>query len=494
MKKKIINIFMMMLIALSTFSPTLAAMAETKAPGDDPGVAINAPDEIRPGANVTLEVDIFASAGNLSENGSIQVKIPKKIVSDKTGQDIVNSTTLGSPFSFGSPALIDDGMGNWILNIDYDSNLINPTEAFSSTIFIQFKENPYYASGHPEGLPVDFDVTLNTMAGTISSALDTSVALPPPTGGRPHFQKNSRLRTATVNGINNVGIFDTVDPGKNVFFVMVNYDEQDLKNVKISDVIPEHTFLSDPDPYVHASGDPTIYDHFRIAKLTGFSPNTFEYVTSDFADKISLTPEGFTIDMGDINEGYVIMYGQSFDGSVSALDFGVKYNTATLSSDVDGTLTSAIPVALPTDEFFQASLSKSVSQSTIATNSGEIIYDLQLKVSQGMLPAGTVVSDPLEKNLSYLETPVLDPSYFSAPIYDAGTNTVSYTLLKDLNAGESTTIGLKTKYINPDAQQGDQIKNRASFNYSGTPIFSNTVVTTLEGSAYLYKIVIQEIL
>lgn len=44
------------------------------------------------------------------------------------------------------------------------------------------------------------------------------------------------------------------------------------------------------------------------------------------------------------------------------------------------------------------------------------------------------------------------------------------------------------KYSDNNAKPGNEIINRASINYAGSEIYSNTATTTLDGSAYLYKI------
>ena len=386
---------------------------------------------------------------------------------------------------------MDDGSGNWLLNIDYNSALINPAEAFSSTIYVKFQAPSYLDTDISAPNDATFGVDLRINSETISTDSSTS-KVGKTKIGRPHFQKLNILRKDTVNNIPNVGIMDTIDSKNNVFAILVNYDEKNLENVKITDVIPENTFLSDPKEYVPATGDPSIYNHFRIAKVTSWNektggPGSFEYVTNNFINKISVDSKGFTINLGDIDEGYVIMYGQSVDESLSATEFGVRYNKATLSSDSEKTKEANVPIALPQNNFDQATLIKTVNQATISTNYGEISYNLKLKVNQGKLLAGTVVSDPLTDHMSYLETESFDTNYFSNPEYNTSTNTVSYTLLKDLEAGQEATIKFKTLYSNLNAEYGDIIHNKASFSYFGTNIFSNDATTMLDGSAYLYK-------
>ncbi|MBC1937557.1 LPXTG cell wall anchor domain-containing protein [Listeria grandensis] len=460
------------------------------APGDDPRITITSPQEIGANARAVLMVTLAASSGRLNEDGEIKVVIPKNIVRDSTGQDIINSTTLGGVFYWGTSPLTDDGAGNWLLRIQYDHTRINQGNAFSSSIYVNFQAPAYWSTDPNAPDSVDFSAHLSNQQGVLSSDQASSNV-----GrliiGRPPFTKQSDIRKDTVNNIPDVSMLSTNSPASNVFAILVNYNEENWKNVVISDIIPKDTSLTDPNEYVRASGDATVIDHFRIAKVTswnGNTPQTFEYVTQNFKGSISTTSDGFSVNLGDIKEAYVIMYGQEVDAGITPAEFGVRYNTAKLSIDGTETSSMSIPVALDQAGFDQMELSKTVNQSTLSTTSGEIIYSLVLNTHYGSLPAGTVVTDPLPNHVTYLDTIKMDPNYFSQPVYDKNTNTITYTLLKDLNAGESSAIDVKTFYENRNAQPNDQILNKAYYSYHGSHIYSDDAVTTLDGSAYLYKI------
>ncbi|MBC1606085.1 LPXTG cell wall anchor domain-containing protein [Listeria rocourtiae] len=459
------------------------------APGDDPRITITSPQEIGANARAVLMVTLAASSGRLNEDGEIKVLIPKNIVRDSTGQDIINSTNLGGAFYWGTSPLTDDGAGNWVLRIQYDHTRINQGNAFSSSIYVNFQAPAYWSTDPNAPNSADFSAHLSNQHGVLSSD-QASSTVGRLVVGRPHFTKQSDIRKDTVNNIPDVSMLSTNAPSSNVFAILVNYNEQNWKNVVVSDIIPKDTSLTDPNEYVRASGDATVIDHFRIAKVTSWNgnvPQTFEYVTQNFKGSISRTSDGFSVNLGDIKEAYVIMYGQKVDAGITPAEFGVRYNQATLSVDGNETHNMSIPVALDKSSFDQIELSKTVNQATLSTTSGEIIYSLTLNTHYGSLPAGTIVTDPLPNHVTYLDTIKLDSNYFSQPFYDKSSNTVTYTLLKDLNAGESSSIDIKTFYENLNAQPNDRILNKAYYSYHGSHIYSDDAVTTLDGSAYLYK-------
>lgn len=81
--KKLSMMFGVMLIILSQ-SIEVGALVNLKTQGDDPGVTIQSPDTINSQGLVDLNVTLSASAGKLSTNGTVEVKIPQNIVADPT--------------------------------------------------------------------------------------------------------------------------------------------------------------------------------------------------------------------------------------------------------------------------------------------------------------------------------------------------------------------------------------------------------------------------
>lgn len=76
---------------------------------------------------------------------------------------------------------------------------------------------------------------------------------------------------------------------------------------------------------------------------------------------------------------------------------------------------------------------------------------------------------------------------FSDPYYDSATNRVTFVIQKDINEGEFGELAFSVRYDNPQAKVGEVISNKASFNPSGTLIYSTAATTVIAGSASLVK-------
>lgn len=466
---------------------------DTTSIGDDPGVSIQGPTAIGPNQRVELDINFFTSAGNIYEDGTINIKIPKNIVKDQTGQDIIDSTSINSPFSYESTPLTDDGQGNWVLNLVYNHLNIPISEAFSAKIHINFQSKSWLSSDVSAPDNVAFQVVMSNSRKIISrddcdaDVIKTSI-------GRPHFAKQSTLGREVIDGIKNVSVLNLTDPKSNIFAILVNYDEQSLKDVVVTDTYPDNILLSDPNPYVPATGDATIYHHFRIARVTSWNasggPATFEYVTKEFANKISTTPKGFSVNLGNIESGYVLMYGQKFDASIPSDSFGVRYNSAKLTDSSGNEEVARLPISLQQKQFDKASLKNTVDKHTMATNQGKLQYNLLLKSGAGTLPKDTIVTDQLPEDFNEVDNFNFDSKLVSSPKYDSVKNTVSYHLLREMHSGENTNVSFEAQLNNNYSQlvPGHNILNRASYNYYGAEIYSNSVTTLLESSLKLKKV------
>ncbi len=110
--KKLAMVFVVILMAFNQIS-SVNVVAATKAQGDDPGVTIHSPEKINSQGLVDIDVTLSASAGKLSENGQIEVKIPKEIVDDPI--QLSSMIRLTDPFYLNDLAYREDGIGNYIL-------------------------------------------------------------------------------------------------------------------------------------------------------------------------------------------------------------------------------------------------------------------------------------------------------------------------------------------------------------------------------------------
>ncbi|WP_285013728.1 SpaA isopeptide-forming pilin-related protein [Lactococcus garvieae] len=453
---------------------------------DDPGVSIVVPDTIAGRQQVELEVSLKGSAGKLNSDGELNIFIPKFVVQNVN--DILNNLLIGDPFH--SPSLSDEG-DSYVLKVQYDHTKIDQASAFGSTFIVKFAAPLFYHNGsEPESST--FLANLIQDSSIISSDSGISEIIKA-SGTLPFFSKWSTRPQKIINGIN-TSLMSLEDPGSNIFAIPVNYSQQNRNSIVVTDTLPQGTVLADPGRYLPATGNSTPYQHIRIVKVTqrqdDGTPTAWEYVTNQFQNSISATDNSFSINFGNItsDDSYVIMYGLEVTSQESPTDFGIRYNNASITSG--GTLLNEVRVPLSLDDsiFNSLSLFKEVSQSAISTTRGDFEYSLTLRNGSGVVSAGLSITDPLPDNVSFIETTEIDSEYFSDGVYDSLNNTITYTLIKDLPAGASSQIKFNTRWSDSGAMPGDIVANRGYITYRGTNIFSNSVTTTLDSSAFLYKI------
>ncbi|AEA93498.1 hypothetical protein CVT43_04380 [Enterococcus faecalis OG1RF] len=433
---------------------------------------------------------MFGSAGEFNEDGTIQITIPKSIVSDPS--ELANLIEIGDPFYLDDPAYVDDGNGNYVLNVKYDHTKIDPDAATNYTFVVKFHTPLFYDNSTiPENLNFGVNLVQNGESVSTDSATSTTV---PSQNGQPAFAKYSTGPSQVIDG-QKTTILDRLDPSKNTFVLIVNYNRQKVDGVTVTDQLPGQTTLTDPNSTLSSltTGDGTPFNHVKVLKVDQFDENGaplhFKAVTSEFTDKISTTDTSINVSLGDLTEddAYVIIYGLSVNPDADSTQYGVKYNNAEELSNGTKINSAKVPVTLDSDQYLATSLVKKVEQQTMATKKGNITYSLTFKVNSGVIPAGTIITDPLPEFTKYDGDVQVDTNYLSSGVYDAASNTVKYTLLKDLPQGQSTLMKFKVLYDNKDAKVGDKITNKAYYTYDGTNIYSNSVTVTLDGSAYLYK-------
>lgn len=486
-----VSLAVIMLVSqLGLIKPVFAETITPAIVGDDPGVTIHGPNTISSNDQVELEVTLSTSSGNLNEDGMIAVSIPKSIV--KNQKDLTNNLVLGDPFYLATPAIIDDGNGNYVLNVAYDHTKIDQDSALGATFIVKFQAPLIYPSDDSIPDNVNFNADLTKGNDKISSD-ETSSTINKATSTFPILDKFSTRPLKEVNGVK-AALMSLDNPASNIFAIRVNYNQQTVNQAKIIDTTPEGTELTDPGQYIPASGNATPYEHIRIAKVTsrgeGGEPNSWVYVTSEFEEKIIINTNGFEINFGDLtpDDSYVVMYAEKVIDDQNAADFGVRYNHVDLYSGDSIIRKYDTAIALDDSTFNATLLTKKVEQTTLSTTNGVLEYSLTLKSNDGVIAAGTVITDPLPQFTTYLQTTAKENSVFSDATYESNSNTLSYTVLKDIPEGEEQQIKFQVQYANTDVVAGEKIVNKAAINYAGTNIFSNDATTTLDGSAYLYKI------
>ncbi|MCI3860396.1 Cna B-type domain-containing protein [Lactococcus garvieae] len=457
------------------------------AAGDDPGVTITSPDSINSKGLVNLDVTLSTSAGKITEDGMVTVKIPKNIVLDPS--QLETGLIFTNPFYIESPAYSDDGEGNYILNVKYDASKIDPNNANGYKFTVEFRA-PFFSDHTEITEEVIFEAELDIGNSTVSVDSDSSKTNPSSLGN-PMFEKYGNAPSVNV-GDGLQYIMSPTASGDNNFVLIFNYNHQTYNDVTITDDLPEGLSLADTySIFPTATGNSERVKHLYIYKVSvddsGKVTNP-QYVTDKFMNDIQATEKGFSVHLGKVDptESYAITYGASVNEGYTSDNFGVQYNHAILSENDSQINEQNIPLIMDNTTSSATSLNKKVEQESISTNDAELVYSLTLKNNSGQLKAGTVVSDPLPDYVSYLDT--LQNTGFSDVSYDKSTNTASYTLLENLNPGESREIKLKVKYFNPEAHIGDSIINKASYTYAGSTIYSNDAVTILSGSAKLIKV------
>ncbi|OTP26397.1 MSCRAMM family protein, partial [Enterococcus mundtii] len=463
---------------------------QTMKTGDDPGISINIPETIVARQQVEINVSMVSSAGNITEDGEINVTIPQSIVADET--ELVNRLVLGAPFYLGESPVTKNGNGDYVLQVLYDHTLINQQDAVGLTFTIKFTA-PVFDASDPN-IPETANISAEMYQGNDLTSQDSATSMIK--GINNDLTPLTKLSIRPVKYIEGqkCSIMSLTDPSSNVFAITVNYNSKNLKDVKLIDETPEGTQLTDPDNYVPCSGDKTPFNHIRIAKVTSRmedgTPNAWQYVTSEFKEKVSIDASGFTIDFGDLTsaDSYIVMYGEEIAEDATPETFGIRNNHCEMYSGNSLIQDYDVRLALDESSFNGISLNKKVEQSTLSVTEGELDYTLTLKNSSGVVPAGTIISDPLPQFTTYQSTVSKDDAVVSDATYDKETNTLKYTLKKDLTYGQSTNISFSVLFNNPTAKPGEKIENKASFNYKGTDIYSNMATTILDGSAYLTKI------
>ena len=93
--------------------------------GNDPGVSISANSPIQSNGNVDLTVTLAQVGRKVKNAGRNTKQIPKRLwqIKQQTG------LRIDKPFYVGNNAVTDDGQGNFILTVNYDSSQIDQQAA-----------------------------------------------------------------------------------------------------------------------------------------------------------------------------------------------------------------------------------------------------------------------------------------------------------------------------------------------------------------------------
>lgn len=455
-----------------------------------PSLSLKSPDVIASNQLVYLKLTLLASADELTHDGDIFVTIPKEIILNM--DELISKTALGDPFYWGDKKYNVDSAGNIVLNIKYDASKITSNEATAYTINVVFQSPLMYIGDVTYLDQTTFDASLLDQSGLSLTASDKSTIVKKEPLILDLFDKWAQMPAYNVGTEKNVAMIDSKRPHHNIFTLPINYSGEQLKNVVISDRLPDETFLIEPANYLPATGDGQMVNNIRILKVTERNakgvPIAWKYVTQTFANDIVIDRDnkGFTVSLGDLSksDSYVIEYGINTQSD----GFGVAFNQAKMSYNNGKSIDKKVPLAVYNANYESIALSKSVDKETVYAANDSLNYELKVLVRDGAgIPKGTVIGDELPQGLSFDTINSGDTAVFGQPTYNQQTNLLSFTTQKDIHVGETFTISFKVK-MKGSFSDGDGIKNRAYLEYyDGSKIYTNTVTTLVQASAELEK-------
>ncbi|WP_115753785.1 SpaA isopeptide-forming pilin-related protein [Listeria kieliensis] len=469
--KKVSVLFLVFALIISSCLAQVSANTEgTTAKTVNSSIKVN-PNPINPAQNVAVGVNINGSAGDFqSSNGDVVITIPKNTVSDPSE---LKPTGDVSPFVYSETVTDENGDYKIILKLDPDQ--VDPDEAINCSFTINYKA-PLFREDDEATFTLDY-------AGETKKE-DVQII-----GGTTPADKLFYKWYQYAVDEDSVGLLDTDAPGKNRFFLAVNYAELDLHNVVVEDTLPAGTSLTYPDPFSKATGDITPVDNIRIIQIEGFNskhePTGYHYVTEKFADRISYdaTANKLRVDFGDINndEYYLIEYALQVDD----LNMGTQKNSATLTSS-EYQRNREFPVKPRITSNSSFSLKKSVNKTQVNIGENDLEYTLEFGVKSGAsIPAGISISDPLPDKMTVAEVTSINSDYFDYNVSDDGT-VLNLVTKKEIGIGDTQKITFRVKVKDPEV--GDVFDNKAILHIADSDLYTNTATTIVyDGRTQIIK-------
>ena len=481
--RKVLNTVLATLLVIACGTGLMGVHALAKA-GDDPGVSISANSPIQSNGNVDLTVTVAGSAGKFKKPGEVQVVIPKTIVADR--KQLQTGLRIDQPFYVSDNAVSDDEKGHFVLTVNYDPSQINQQAANGYTFALRFRAS-YFENNSTVPEQISFNDAL-VINGTTVSTDQTTVDTVPSKSDRPAFTKFTNAPGTSVGGEFKY-VMNTTTPSENNFVLIVNYNEQSYSDLTVVDQLPKGLSLADSySVFPDATGNDADIKHLKIYRVTFDAKGNkhAKYVTDQFANDITVTDKSFSVHFGHVesDESYVISYGASVDDDYLDTDkFGTEYNHAEMRENDNMLYEAKVPLILSDTNFQKNYLLKTVDKTQIASETATLQYGLDLESREGVIPAGTVITDSLPEGVTFSKT--VQNSDYSDATFDKSTRTVSYVLKHDLNSGQHAKVVFDVQLVGDDSV--DKVVNKASYTYAGSTIFSNDVTTFID-SALLHKV------
>ncbi|EUJ23341.1 hypothetical protein PGRAN_09231 [Listeria grandensis FSL F6-0971] len=462
-KRRYLITLICFVLFLQSFS-LVAIAAQTTSSTDSIKTTITVPSgSITNREEVTLQVNLSGSAGSFTpENGDLTITIPKDIVYSIT--DFTSKLDLPAPFKLKNITSDDT---NYKIIISIDTTLIASNEAFHGIFQIQFGA-PILTIGDSHNDTQTFSIDYATKHDDITVDVSKKNPIVPVI-----FDKWYKGDLDE----NNVAVLNTTTPTNNKFQLVVNYKQVDLNDVIITDTLPIGTSLVATDTNSNIPGNNMTVDNIRILKATAFDAQglaiSFEYATADFQDKISYdtTARTFKVDLGDVaaEDTYFIEYALKVDDP----DLGAQVNTANFTASNTSAIQRVFPVKAIQHFGTSYVLSKSVDKQILNYDENTLTYTLKLVSLDGAsIPAGTVITDPLDSRIQITSILDYDKSKFDIQ-YDANALTIKTLVDTPKNGSNSWAFEANVSTL----KIGDSLLNSAYMNVSNNIIQSNTVAT-----------------
>ncbi|MBC1435381.1 collagen binding domain-containing protein [Listeria rocourtiae] len=460
--KKYLITLMCLVLSLQSFS--LIATAQTTSSTDSIKTTITVPSgSITNRGEVTIQIDLSGSAGAFTPtNGDLTVTVPKDIVYNVT--DFTSKLDLPVPFKLKS---VTSDATNYKILIAVDTTLIASNEAFHGIFQIKFGA-PILTIGDAHNDTQTFSVDYATKHNDIT--VDVTKKNPIV---KPIFDKWYKGDLDA----NNVAVLNTTAPEQNKFQLVVNYKRIALHDVVITDTLPEGTSLIATNKNSVIPGSGLTMDNIRILKASAFDEDGvvtgYQYVTDEFQGKVSYdtVTRTFTVNLGDMtaDDTYFIEYALKVEDP----NLGQQVNTANFTASNAISIQKTLPVK-PIQHFGTSYLlSKSVDKQVLNYDENTLTYTLKLMSLDGAsIPAGTIVTDPLDPRIHITSILDYDKSKFDMQ-YDA--DSVTIKTLVDIPKNETNSWAFEANVST--LKVGDSLLNAAYLDVSNNIIQSNTVAT-----------------
>ncbi|EUJ23676.1 collagen adhesion protein [Listeria grandensis FSL F6-0971] len=463
--KKYIVIFMITLLSVqlgTLFLDVKKGQVMAESTGGNASISVIT-GTIKSRQEVNLHVNVFGSAGDfLEDNGNIVVSIPKEIVYNMG--DFNTKMLIPEPFEYEG---LEKDDTNFNLIFSMNTELIDANDAFNGVFEIKFGAPIIRVDGEHASIQT---FTVSYAGKQQQVRVDVQKQHLPVF---PIFDKWYK-GDFDQNGIANL---NTTNAEANRFQLVVNYRGTELKDVIVSDQLPQGTSLIASSKRMSTPGDSMTKDQIRVLKVTDFDEEGeaihYKYVTDEFADKIMYdkVANRFSVDFGDIaaDETYFVEYSLKIEDS----NLGVQMNVANLVASNRQAIEKSVSVQAINHYGTSYVLNESVDKTTLNYDENEVIYTLKLSLLDGeAIPAGTVITDPLNEKMISPELEAYDTSKFDIKIED---NKLTIKLLKDLPKGELAEWSFKVGVEN--LKMGETLFNQAFLMLASDQVYSNSVST-----------------